>query len=94
MDIYRNTYQPVNTLDRPRVNTGKRPPATDAASAPPKERESDRRMQPDRRRRQEPFDGPDRRKRKSRRRPLLLDSRTRESTQLEDRRGRLVDASA
>jgi len=94
LDIYRNTYQPVNTLDRPRVDTGKRSPPADGASAPPRDRVADRRMQPDRRRRQESFEGPDRRKRKSRRRPVLLDPKTRESAPLEDRRGRLVDANA
>ncbi|MDX1754635.1 MAG: hypothetical protein R3175_01080 [Marinobacter sp.] len=94
MDIYRNTYHPTNNVDRPRVNTGKRPAPADAASAPPTEGVTDRRVRPDRRRRQEPFEGPDRRKRKCRRRPLLLDPKTKESTQLEDRRGRMVDASA
>ncbi|MDC0663778.1 hypothetical protein [Marinobacter sp. SS21] len=94
MDIYRNTYQPVSTVDRPRVDTGKRPPPADGASAPPPDRVTDRRLQPDRRRRQDPFEGPDRRKRKSRRRPVLLDPKTGESAPLEDRRGRLVDASA
>ncbi len=94
MDIYRNTYQPVAALDRPRREGDNRTPPSDEAKAPPSQANTDRRRQPDRRRRQEPFDGPDRRQRKTRRRPLLLDPKTAESAPLEDRRGRLLDAKA
>lgn len=94
MDIYRNTYQPVSTVDRPKIDTGKRPQPSDEATAPQSQRVADRRRQPDRRRRQETFAGSDRRRRKTRRSPLLLDPKTRDSAPLEDRRGRLVDASA
>lgn len=94
MDIYRNTYQPVSTLDRPKSEGNHRPPPAEEAKAAPNQTATDRRRQPDRRRSQEPFDGPDRRKRKTRRRPLLLDPKTAESAPLEDRRGRLLDAKA
>lgn len=94
MDIYRNTYQPVSTMDRPKSDGANRPPPADEAKAPPRHKVTDRRQQPDRRRRQESFAGPDRRKRRTRRSPLLLDPKTRDSAPLEDRRGRLVDAKA
>lgn len=94
MDIYRNTYSPVSTIDRPKVDTGKRPQPSDEATASQSQRTNDRRRQPDRRRRQEAFAGPDRRKRRLRRSPKLLDPKTRDSAALEDRRGGLVDASA
>lgn len=54
----------------------------------------DRRVQPDRRLRQLPFEGPDRRRKKSRRQPRLLHARTRKPTELEDRRGRNISTSA
>jgi hypothetical protein len=40
------------------------------------------------------FDGPERRKRRFRRSPLLLNPKTGQSASLEDRRGRLVSTSA
>ncbi len=55
---------------------------------------TDRRKQPDRRQRQLPFEGPDRRRKKSRRQPRLLHARTRKPTELEDRRGRNISTSA
>ncbi|MCG8516575.1 hypothetical protein [Marinobacter sp. CA1] len=94
MDIYRNAYPKLGAVDRPRVDTGRRPAAADGSPAPEGQRIADRRLQPDRRRRQESFDGPDRRRRNSRRRPNLLDPKTRQAAALEDRRGRLVDAQA
>lgn len=94
MDIYRTQQQPLTALERPKPGSTQRTPEIDEPAAPPHGRVTDRRVQPDRRRRQEAFDGPDRRKRKSRRSPLLLHPRTAESAPVEDRRGRLVSTKA
>lgn len=93
MDISK-TPPPLSSLDTSKQTAGYRVPVADQTRPAPREAAQDRRRQPDRRRRQEAFAGPDRRRRNSRRRPLLLNPRTRQEAQLEDRRGRLIETSA
>lgn len=94
MDIFRALAHPLSSLDTSKQKTGYRVPVADNARAVPDEPVTDRRRQPDRRRRQLAFKGEDRRKRVSRRRPLLLNPRTGAEAPLEDRRGRLIRTSA
>lgn len=95
MEILKTLTHSLTALDRPSKTTAQkevvRVDDTRPAAAEPVR---DRRMQPDRRRRQEAFKGPDRRRKSSRRRPMLLHPRTGEETSLEDRRGRNVRTSA
>ncbi|WP_166255205.1 hypothetical protein [Marinobacter salicampi] len=89
MDIVRTTPVPLTEMD-PRHSDSQRTPRVDTVKAPPRERLRERRRQPDRRRKQMAFDGEDRRKRRSRRSPILLDHRTAKPAALEDRRGSLI----
>lgn len=93
MDISK-TPPPLSSLDTSKQAAGYRVPVTGQTRPAPRETTQDRRRQPDRRRRQEAFAGPDRRRRNTRRRPLLLNPRTRQEAPLEDRRGRLIETSA
>lgn len=94
MDILKTLTHSLSALDRPAKKPAKEVVRVDETRPAPAEPVRDRRLQPDRRRRQEPFSGPDRRKRGSRRRAKLLDPRTRAETSLEDRRGRNIRTSA
>lgn len=94
MDIYRNQPHGLTVLEAVRKQGSQRTPAAEESSAPPRKALSDRRLQPDRRRGQTEFQGPDRRKKRSRRSPGLLHPRTRQPTPIEDRRGRLVSTRA
>jgi hypothetical protein len=94
MDIYRNQHHPLTALEQTPGKPLRRTPEVEESTAAPRKRPMDRRMQPDRRRRQMEFDGPDRRRRRFRRSPLLLNPKTGQSANLEDRRGRLVSTSA
>lgn len=92
MDIFRNLTS-LNALDRPRVRLRQRIPDTDALETAPKQRVTERRRQADRRQRHQAFDGPDRRKRRFRRSPVLLDRNAR-SAPLDDRRGSTISTRA
>ncbi|WP_372971038.1 hypothetical protein [Marinobacter sp.] len=94
MDIYRNQSQPLTVLESLRKRKPVPPPQLQPATPPPEEQQGDRRVQPDRRRTQVAFEGPDRRKKRSRRSPRLLNPRTGEAAPTEDRRGRLVSTRA
>lgn len=94
MDILKTLSHPLSTLDRKPSGTQARTPVIDDTRPAPAEPIRDRRYQPDRRRRQEAYAGPERRKRNSRRRPLLLHPKTRQAAPLEDRRGRLLETKA
>lgn len=94
MDIYRNQPLGITVLETIRKHGTQRTPAPEESSAPPRKPLNDRRLQPDRRRSQVKFEGPDRRKRHSRRSPRLLHPRTRKPAPTEDRRGRLVSTQA
>jgi hypothetical protein len=94
MDIYRNQHHPLTALGQTPGKPLRRTPEAEESTAAPRKRPMDRRIQPDRRRRQMAFEGPERRKRRFRRSPLLLNPRTGQAASLEDRRGRLVSTSA
>lgn len=94
MDIFKALTHSLSALDRPRKSPAKEVVRVEDTRPAMPEPVRDRRVQPDRRRRQLPFKGPDRRRRTSRRRPMLLHPRTREETSLEDRRGRNISTSA
>lgn len=94
MDIYRNQSQPLTVLESLRKRKPLPAPQLQRAAPAPEEPQGDRRVQPDRRRMQVAFEGPDRRKRRSRRSPRLLNPRTGEAVPAEDRRGGLVSTRA
>ncbi len=94
MDILKTLTHSLAAVDQPASLSGKQVVKVDNARPTAAEPIADRRYQPDRRRRQAPFEGPDRRRRGSRRRPLLLHPKTREATSLEDRRGRNISTQA
>ncbi|GGY70413.1 hypothetical protein [Marinobacter zhanjiangensis] len=94
MDILKTLTHSLSALDRPARTPAKEVVRVDDTRPAPAEPVRDRRMQPDRRRRQQPFKGPDRRRKSSRRRALLLHPRTGKETSLEDRRGRNIRTSA
>ncbi len=94
MDIYRHQPAGLAALQTIRKPGTQRTPAAEESVAPPRRPLRDRRMQPDRRRAQVAFDGPDRRKRHSRRSPRLLHPKTRMPAPAEDRRGQLVSTRA
>ncbi|WP_150912779.1 hypothetical protein [Marinobacter halotolerans] len=94
MDIYRNQPHGISVMEAIRKQGTQRTPAAEASAAPPRKPTNDRRLQPDRRRAQKEFQGPDRRKRPSRRSPGLLHPRTRKPAPTEDRRGRLLSTRA
>lgn len=94
MDIYRNQSQPLTVLESLRKRKPITTPEPQQAAPSPEKPQGDRRVQPDRRRAQVAFEGPDRRKKRSRRSPRLLNPRTREAAPTEDRRGRLVSTRA
>ncbi|SFR76615.1 hypothetical protein SAMN05216203_2884 [Marinobacter daqiaonensis] len=94
MDILKTLTHPLSATDRPAKTPPRLVAKVDDSRPATTQPAEDRRFQPDRRRRQEPFEGPDRRRRNSRRRPLLLHPKTREATSLEDRRGRHISTSA
>lgn len=94
MDIYRNQPHGLTVLETIRKQGAQRTPAAEESSAPPRKPLNDRRLQPDRRRAQAEFQGPDRRRRRSRRSPGLLHPRTHKAAPTEDRRGRMVSTRA
>jgi|AntRauTorcE11898_2_1112593.scaffolds.fasta_scaffold02517_4 hypothetical protein len=94
MDIYRNQPDGLTVLQGLRKQGTQQTPAAEEPSAPPRKPVNDRRLQPDRRRVQFEFQGPDRRKKSSRRSPVLLHPNTRQAVPIEDRRGRLVSTRA
>lgn len=94
MDIYRNQPHGLSVLQAIRKQGTQRTPAAEGSSAPPRKPLNDRRLQPDRRRNQTEFQGPDRRRKRSRRSPGLLHPHTRQGTSVEDRRGRMVSTRA
>lgn len=93
MEISRSNPYGLSTLDRKKTASPQRTPDTPETPAPPTKRAMDRRVRPDRRRRQEPFEGEDRRKRSTRRRPGLLHHRNAQPVSAEDRRGERLDTS-
>lgn len=93
MDIFRNLTTPLTALDRPRVRLRDRTPDANALETELPQRVQERRRQADRRQRQKAFNGPDRRQRRFRRSPVLLD-RSARSTTLEDRRGANISTRA
>ncbi|MFL1404492.1 hypothetical protein ACJO2E_03975 [Marinobacter sp. M1N3S26] len=94
MEILKTFAHSLTALDRPARTPAREVVRVDDTRPAPAEPVRDRRVQPDRRRRQEAFKGPDRRRKSSRRRPMLLHPRTGEETSLEDRRGRNLRTSA
>lgn len=90
MDIYRNQFQPLTVLESLRKRKPITTPESQQPAPSPDQPLGDRRVQPDRRRAQMTFEGPDRRKRRSRRSPRLLNPKTGQAAPTEDRRGRLV----
>ncbi len=92
MDIFRNLTT-LTTLDRPRVRLRNRTPDTDTLEKDLHQQVHERRRQADRRQRNQPFKGPDRRQRRFRRSPALLDRKAR-ATALEDRRGTHISTRA
>ncbi|KPP97924.1 hypothetical protein [Marinobacter sp. HL-58] len=94
MDIYRNQSQPLTVLESLRKRQPFTAPQTSQAASTPEKPAGDRRAQPDRRRVQVAFEGPDRRKKRSRRSPRLLNPKTGQEAPSEDRRGRLVSTRA
>lgn len=100
MDIYRNQSQPLTVLESLRKRRSLSAPARPATPDPERTLPSlenprvDRRVQPDRRRAQVAFTGPDRRKKRSRRSPRLLNPKTAQAAPTEDRRGRLLSTQA
>ncbi|MFN2361197.1 MAG: hypothetical protein ABR522_09000 [Marinobacter sp.] len=94
MDIYRNQSQPLTVLESLRKRQPFTAPQTRQATSTPEKPTGDRRVQPDRRRAQAAFEGPDRRKKRSRRSPRLLNPKTGQAAPTEDRRGRLVSTQA
>ncbi|WP_162628866.1 hypothetical protein [Marinobacter bohaiensis] len=94
MEIHRNSPYGLSTLDRVKRTNQQRTEASHETPTVPLKKPADRRTQPDRRRQQEAFDGPERRRRRSgRRSPSLLDARTRQPVNPEDRRGARLDTS-
>lgn len=94
MDIYRNQSQPLTVLESLRKRKPFTAPEPQQPVPSPEKPQGDRRVQPDRRRAQVAFEGPDRRKKRSRRSPRLLDPKTGQEAPAEDRRGRLVSTQA
>ncbi len=94
MDIYRNQSQPLTVLESLRKRKPFTAPQPQQATPSPEKPQGDRRVQPDRRREQVAFEGPDRRKKRSRRSPRLLNPKTGQEAPAEDRRGRLVSTQA
>lgn len=94
MDIYRNQPHGLSVLQAIRKYGARKTPAAEESTAPPREVHNDRRLQPDRRRAQREFPGADRRTRRSRRSPGLLQSRTMQPASLEGRRGRRISTRA
>ncbi|WP_372972250.1 hypothetical protein [Marinobacter sp.] len=94
MDILKTLTHSLSALDQMKRAPAKEVVRVEDARPVPAEAVSDRRMQPDRRRRQLPFKGPDRRHKGSRRSPKLLNPRTRQPAELEDRRGRNISTNA
>lgn len=94
MDIYRHQPHGLTVLEAMRKQGIQQTPAAEASSPPPRKPINDRRLRPDRRRVQLEFQGPDRRKKPSRRSPTLLHPRTRQPTPIEDRRGRVISTRA
>lgn len=95
MEIPRSNPYGLSVLDKRKSESQQRTTDSEGVPAAPRNKPLDRRVRPDRRRRQEPFDGMDRRKRRSgRRRPSLLDPRTGKPTAAEDRRGERLNTSA
>ena len=94
MDIYRNQSQPLTVLESLRKRKPFTLPEPQQPTSAPEKPQVDRRVQPDRRRAQVPFAGPDRRRKRSRRSPRLLDPKTGQEAPAEDRRGRLVSTRA
>lgn len=93
MELFRNLTTPLTALDRPRVRLRNRTPNADATEADLRQRVQERRRQADRRQRNQAFEGPDRRQRRFRRSPVLLD-RSARATALEDRRGTHISTRA
>lgn len=93
MDIFRNLTTPLTAQDRPRVRLRNRTPNADAPEPDLRQRVQERRRQADRRQRNQPFNGPDRRQRRFRRSPVLLDRNAR-AADLEDRRGTTISTRA
>lgn len=94
VEILKTLTHSLSALDRPKRAPSREVARVEDTRQAPAEPVVDRRLQPDRRRRQMPFQGPDRRRQSSRRRPMLLHPRTRKAANLEDRRGRNVSTSA
>lgn len=94
MDIYRNQPHGLTVLEGIRKQGNQRAQAAEESSAPPRKPLKDRRLQPDRRRTQTEFQGPDKRRKRSRRSPGLLHPHTRKPVPTEDRRGRMVSTRA
>ncbi|MDI9245994.1 hypothetical protein [Marinobacter sp. CHS3-4] len=94
MDIYRNQPHGISVLESIRKQGTQRTPAAEESSAPPRRPLNDRRLQPDRRRAQRDFQGPDRRRNRSRRSTGLLHPRTRKPAPIEDRRGQILTTQA
>lgn len=94
MDIYRNQSQPLTVLESLRKRKPFTAPQLQPAMSSPETPKGDRRVQPDRRRAQVAFEGPDRRKKRSRRSPRLLNPKTGREAPTEDRRGRLISTQA
>lgn len=94
MDILKTLTHSLSALEQPRKVLAKEVVRVEDARPTPEEPVTDRRVQPDRRRRQLPFKGQERRRKGSRRRPLLLNPRTRQPAELEDRRGRNISTNA
>lgn len=94
MDIPKNTVYSLSALNRSIGRVRRGAPEAAAPEPPSRDRIKDRRRQPDRRRRQTQFGCEDRRKRSSRRRPLLLGGRDARPVAAEDRRGSVVNTSA
>lgn len=94
MDILKTLTHSLSALDRAKKTPAREVVRVEPTRQTPAEPVTDRRVQPDRRRRQLPFEGPDRRRKGSRRRPKLLNPRTRQPAELEDRRGRNISTSA
>ena len=94
MDFLKTLTHSLSALDQPARSPSRQVMRVENIPAPPAEPVADRRVQPDRRRRQQAFKGPDRRRKCSRRRAMLLHPRTGEEISLEDRRGRNIRTSA
>ncbi|WP_020410504.1 hypothetical protein [Hahella ganghwensis] len=86
--------KPVVQPSSPNLRQAKQVEST-PTQAPIKEREpSDRRMVPDRRRRNDPeYKGSERRRRKDRRKPELLNAKDGSPENISQRRGRLINTS-